>query len=153
MSSECQAVDRIVTRNHDKAFNLQQPVNESENLRNQAKHLRKRVNRRHADKYDAELWADKREEVPTPQVNDITENGQGYFCLEDVLSEASKGETRQIMKFINVKAVNGTKIHYQPARLVKAAINEEVENQEQTGGEEEVSVYQKKNYNPRNAHK
>ena len=64
-----------------------------------------------------------------PEIRKMADNGKGQFRLEDVLAEASNGERKQIMRYMGVKAVNGTKLHYKQHVPAKSAVNEEVENE------------------------
>jgi len=90
---------------------------------------RKRLTRKQADKYDPDLFADEREQAPRPVVREMTVNGKGQYRLEDVLADSSNGERKQIMRYMGVKAVNGTKLHYKQNVPAKSAVNEEVENE------------------------
>ena len=78
-----------------------------------------------------------------PFVHPMTDNGKGQYRLEDVLADANNGERRQIMRYMGVKAVNGTKLHYNMTVPAKSAVNEEVENE---SGDESAKapVYRKK---------
>ena len=67
----------------------------------------------------------------------MTVNGKGQYRLEDVLADSSNGERKQIMRYMGVKAVNGTKLHYKQNVPAKSAVNEEVENE---SGDENVFV-------------
>ena len=64
-----------------------------------------------------------------PAVHPMTDNGKGQYRLEDVLADASNGERRQILRYMGVKAVNGTKLHYKQTVPAKTAVNEDVENE------------------------
>ena len=90
---------------------------------------RKRLTRKQADKYDPDLFADKKEQAPMPTVREMTVNSKGQYRLEDVLADASNCDRKQIMRYMGVKAVNGTKLHYKQNVSARSAINEEVENE------------------------
>ena len=86
--------------------------NEAQSQQEQSKLHRKRLTRKQADKYQPYLFADGPEEVIEQSLNMMHVDSCGYVRLEDILSEATEGEKRQILHQMGVKAVNGSKVRF-----------------------------------------